>query len=133
MQPASFPEFAQKWATSTRTERAAAQSHFTDMCHLLGEPTPSDIDPTGETYAFEKAVTKTGGGAGYADVWRKDYFAWEYKGKNGSLTAAYEQLLKYREGLDNPPLLVVCDLNRFEVHTNFTGTAKQVFKFSLND
>jgi len=91
------------------------------------------LTPTGETYAFEKAVTKTGGGAGYADVWRKDYFAWEYKGKNGSLTAAYEQLLKYREGLDNPPLLVVCDLNRFEVHTNFTGTAKQVFKFNLND
>ncbi len=91
------------------------------------------LTPTGETYAFEKAVTKTGGGAGYADVWRKDYFAWEYKGKDGSLTAAYEQLLKYREGLDNPPLLVVCDLNRFEVHTNFTGTAKQVFKFNLDD
>ena len=45
----------------------------------------------------------------------------------------YQQLLKYREDLENPPLLVVCDLDRFEVHTNFTGTAKQVYAFDLAD
>ena len=49
------------------------------------------------------------------------------------LGAAYDQLLRYREGLDNPPLLVVCDLERFEVHTNFTGTAKRVYRFTLAD
>jgi hypothetical protein len=27
----------------------------------------------------------------------------------------------------------VCDLERFEIHTNFTGTAKQVYRFSLDD
>jgi len=27
--------------------------------------------------------------------------------------------------------VVVCDLNRFEVHTNFTGTAKRVHAFDL--
>ncbi|MDP9327891.1 MAG: hypothetical protein M3P10_06770, partial [Actinomycetota bacterium] len=27
----------------------------------------------------------------------------------------------------------MCDLDRFEVHTNFTGTAKQVHAFSLAD
>jgi hypothetical protein len=126
MQPASFLEFAHKWGASTRTERAASQEHFIDLCRLLGEPTPGDADPTGDNYAFEKAVTKTGGGAGFADVWRKGHFAWEYKGKQHSLTAAYDQLLKYREALDNPPLLVVCDLNRFEIHTNFTDTAKRL-------
>src|SRR5207302_6867802 len=92
-----------------------------------------EADPTGETYAFEKAVTKTGGSAGFADVWRRGHFAWEYKGKHHDLGAAYDQLLRYREGLDNPPLLVVCDLERFEVHTNFTDTAKRVYRFSLAD
>ena len=28
---------------------------------------------------------------------------------------------------------MVCDLELFEVHTNFTGTAKQVYRFSLDD
>ena len=39
----------------------------------------------------------------------------------------------YREDLENPPLLVVCDMDRFEVHTNYTGTAKQVYAFNLAD
>ena len=47
------------------------------------------------------------------------------------LKAAYDQLLLYREDLENPPLLVVCDMDRFEVHTNFTGTAKRVHAFNL--
>ena len=50
------------------------------------------------------------------------FSAWEYKGKHKDLNAAYQQLLQYREGLENPPLLVVCDLDRFEVHTNYTNT-----------
>ena len=57
------------------------------------------------------------------NVWRRGHFAWEYKGKHKDLAAAYKQLLDYREDLENPPLLVVCDMNRFEVHTNFTATA----------
>ena len=48
----------------------------------------------------------------------RGFFAWEYKGKHKDLLAAYRQLLQYREDLENPPLLVVCDLDRFEVHTN---------------
>src|SRR5215207_8375722 len=61
----------------------------------------------------------------------KGHFGWEYKGKKKCLDDAYKQLLQYRESLENPPLLVVCDLNRFEIHTNFTGTAKRVFAFDL--
>lgn len=126
-------EFAAKWKGSTRTERAAAQEHFIDLCRMLGVPTPNDADPTGEWYAFEKGAEKLGGGDGFADVWKRDHFAWEYKGKRKDLTAAYRQLLEYREALQNPPLLVVCDLARFEVHTNFTGTAKRVHTFTLDD
>jgi type II restriction/modification system DNA methylase subunit YeeA len=78
-------------------------------------------------------VEKTGGGSGYADVWYLDHFAWEYKGKKKDLAAAYRQLLTYRENLANPPILVVCDMDRFEVHTNFTGTVKDVYAFNLAD
>ena len=128
--------FIAKWQASQLTERSAAQSHFLDLCRVLGQPEPSS-DPTGENYAFEKSVGKVGGkgsgGTGFADVWLRDRFAWEYKGKRKDLAGAYDQLLQYREELGNPPLLVVCDLNRFEVHTNFTATAKRVFAFTLAD
>jgi type II restriction/modification system DNA methylase subunit YeeA len=126
-------EFALKWSGSTRTERAAAQEHFIDLCRLLGVPTPNEADPTGADYAFEKGVEKVAGGDGFADVWKRGHFAWEYKGKRKDLKVAYQQLLQYREALENPPLLVVCDLDRFEVHTNFTNTPTVVHAFSLRD
>ncbi|MGH9641504.1 MAG: class I SAM-dependent DNA methyltransferase, partial [Terriglobales bacterium] len=96
-------------------------------------PRPAEIDQEGNTYTFEKGVSKTSGGDGFADVWMRGFFAWEYKGKHKDLNAAYQQLLQYREDLENPPLLVVCDLDRFEVHTNYTNTQKQVFAFNLAD
>ncbi|MHB0981095.1 MAG: class I SAM-dependent DNA methyltransferase [Thermoleophilia bacterium] len=125
--------FARKWIGSTRTERAAAQEHFIDICRMLGVPTPNEADPTGDEYAFEKGAGKVEGGDGFADVWKRGCFAWEYKGKRKDLGAAYRQLLQYREALDNPPLLVVCDLYRFEVHTNFTNTPAVVHRFTLDD
>jgi hypothetical protein len=127
-------EFAAKWSASTAKESAGAKEHFIDLCRMLGFPTPNEADPTGEWYAFEKGAEKTeGSGDGFADVWKRNHFGWEYKGKKKDLAAAYKQLLDYREALENPPLLVVCDLDRFEVHTNFTGTVKQVHRFDLAD
>lgn len=126
-------EFAVKWKGSTATESAAAQEHFIDLCRLVGVPTPNEADPEGRDYAFEKGAEKVFGGDGFADVWKRRYFAWEYKGKRKDLGAAYEQLLQYREALENPPILVVCDLNRFEVHTNFNNTPSLVHKFDLNE
>ena len=126
-------EFVAKWQGSTRAERAAAQEHFIDLCRMLGQPTPNDADPTGEWYAFEKGAGKAEGGDGWADVWMRDHFAWEYKGKRKDLAAAYSQLNGYREALGNPPLLVVCDLARFEIHTNFTNTVPRVYRFTLDD
>ena len=130
MTPAAF---IAKWEQVTTTERAAAQSHFLDLCELLGVEKPLDADPTGEFYAFERRVNKVLGGKGFADVWKRGHFAWEYKRKNRDLQAAYTQLLLYREDLENPPLLIVCDLHRFEIHTNFTGTPKRVYAFKLAD
>ncbi len=91
------------------------------------------MDAVGERFTFDKPVSKVYGGKGFADVWFRDHFAWEYKGKHKDLKAAYKQLNDYREDLGNPPLLVVCDLDRFEVHTNFTATAKRVYAFNLDD
>lgn len=130
MTPANF---AAKWERVTTTERASSQSHFLDLCELLEVEKPLDADPTGTFYTFERAVTKTTGGKGFADVWKRGHFAWEYKGKRKNLADAYVQLLLYRDDLENPPLLVVCDLHRFEIHTNFTGTPKQVYRFTIHD
>jgi hypothetical protein len=63
------------------TERAAAHSHFRDLCDVLGEETPTDADAKGEWYAFEKGATKTTGGEGWADVWKRGCFGWEYKSR----------------------------------------------------
>jgi len=126
-------EFAAKWRGVTTGERASAQSHFIDLCRMLGQPTPHEADPTGDWYAFEKGAGKAEGGEGWADVWMRDHFAWEYKGKRKDLAAAYSQLNGYREALGNPPLLVVCDLARFEIHTNFTNTVPRVYRFTLDD
>ncbi len=129
----SIPEFVANWQRSTLSERSAAQQHFLGLCAILGQPTPAEVDQEGNTYTFEKGVTKTSGGNGFADVWMRNFFAWEYKGKHKDLHAAYQQLLQYREDLENPPLLVVCDLDRFEVHTNYTNTQKQIYAFELAD
>jgi type II restriction/modification system DNA methylase subunit YeeA len=131
--PLSLAEFVTRWKASTLTERAAAQSHFIDLCDVLHQPHPAAADPTGEAFTFEKHVSTIKGGKGYADVWKRGFFGWEYKGKHKDLKAAYLQLNDYREDLENPPLLVVCDQDLFEVHTNFTGTRPHVYRFTLDE
>jgi len=126
-------EFAAKWSGVTTGERASAQSHFLDLCALLGEPGPTQADPTGSWYAFEKGAGKLAGGDGFADVWKRGFFAWEYKGKRKDLKAAYLQLQGYRDALENPPLLVVSDLDRIEVRTNFTGLSPVTKVVTLAD
>ena len=69
----------------------------------------------------------------WADVWFRGHVAWEYKGQHANLKKAYDQLLQCREDLEDMPILVVCDFDRFEIHTNFTGTVKKVYAFSLTD
>ncbi|MEI6788469.1 MAG: type IIL restriction-modification enzyme MmeI, partial [bacterium] len=112
-------------------ERSAAQEHFIDLCNVFDHPTPATSDPIGATFCFEKGAAKHGGGDGFADVWKKDFFGLEYKGKRKDLSAAYDQLLRYRDALENPPLLIVCDLDRIVVHTNFTGTVSATYDIPL--
>ncbi|MDA0302369.1 MAG: class I SAM-dependent DNA methyltransferase, partial [Chloroflexi bacterium] len=129
----SAAAFAAKWMDVTTTERASSQSHFLDLCDLLGVPTPHEADPLGDWYAFERGATKISGGDGFADVWKRGHFGWEYKGKHKDLAAAYRQLLDYSEALENPPLLVVSDMERIQVHTRFTNTKSTTLTVTLED
>ena len=126
-------QFVAKWRRIELTERSASQQHFLDLCRVFDHPTPAEADPTGENFTFEKGAAKHGGGKGWADVWKRSFFGWEYKGKHKDLDAAYDQLLLYREALENPPLLVVCDMDRFVIHTNFTATANKTYEITLDD
>jgi len=126
-------QFIFKWSKAALTERSASQQHFLDLCDLVGHGKPAELDPEGDSFTFEKGAAKYGGGRGWADVWKRGFFAWEYKGHHKDLVAAYDQLLRYREALDNPPLLVACDMDRIVVHTNFTGRPTVVHDISLRD
>jgi hypothetical protein len=124
-------DFVDKWRESELKETASFQTFFDDLCRLVGHPTPSEIDPTGKYFTYEKHVTKTRGGKGFADAWYKGHFAWEHKGKHKNLDEAYQQLLQYREDLENPPLLVVSDFEQIIIHTNFTNTSKRTHEVHL--
>ena len=110
-------EFITKWKDNKLSERAGAQAHFLDLCELLGVDKPNDPD----NYCFERGAKRTGVGRGWSDVWKRHNFAWEYKAPHGNLDIALKQLMTYALALDNPPLLVVSDRLRIEIHTHFTG------------
>ena len=138
-------EFKKKWSRYQGKETSAYQEHFNDLCRLLGQPTPAEADPSGsDFFCFQKRVVKDAElfeleetpdaseptERGFADVWKKGCFAWEYKGKKKNLDEAYKQLLRYRESLLNPPLLVVCDFDRYIIKTNFNGTVQEIHEFT---
>lgn len=134
--------FVAKWKAVELSERSAAQAHFLDLCALLGHDTPASLDPKGTWFTFEKGVRKRGGDKGekpkgkgeqgWADVWKKSFFAIEYKRKGRSLQDAYRQLQAYRDDLDNPDILMVCDLNIFQIHAVFNGTPHTIYEFDLD-
>jgi hypothetical protein len=125
-------EFAQKWTRARLKERSASHEHFIDLCRMVGHPTPAEFDPKGETFTFEKGARKDSGRPGFADVWYKDHFGWEYKGKGEDLKAAYGQLLKYRDNLANPKLLIASDFDTIVIHTNFNGTVSWIYPVTLD-
>src|SRR5664280_983363 len=140
----TFAEFKKKWSRYQGKETSAYQSHFDDLCRLLDQKTPNEADPSGtDFFCFQKRVVKDAelleietpdasepAERGFADVWKKGCFAWEYKGKKKNLDEAYKQLLRYREALLNPPLLAVCDFDRYIIRTNFNGTVQETLEFT---
>ncbi len=157
MSPASTtPEdFVKRWAGRELTERAIAQSHFIDLCRLLGVPAPTDNAVSDSDYGFEARTdvsasglyatrfhegkpiyqVSTGPGGGFVDVWKKGNFCWEYKrpGKHANFAAALMQVKAYKDSLGNPPLLIVSDVDRYEIHTNFTNHPPTTYAFSITE
>ncbi|MES1999849.1 MAG: DNA methyltransferase [Pseudomonadota bacterium] len=122
--------FIAKWHGNALTEKAGAQAHFEDLCALLGVEPPR---VEGE-YQYERGlIKKSSASQGWADVWKRGCFAWEYKAPDKGLGAALKQLMVYALALDNPPLLVVSDRKRIEIHTHFTGTPSEVHTILLDD
>ena len=126
-------EFINKWSRSELKERSGAQEHFIDLCRLLGEPTPAEADPKGDYYCFERGANKDTGQNGWADVWKRHHFAWEYKGRHSNLDKAFNQLRQYTLALESPPILIVSDMERFRIHTNWTNSVSKVYEFQLDD
>lgn len=110
-------QFIALWQSNKLTERAGAQAHFDDLCELLGVEKPRDPN----NYCFERGAKKSSGGDGWADVWKRGFFAWENKKPGRDLDKALKQLTDYSLQLESPPLLVVCDRERIIIHTAFTG------------
>jgi type II restriction/modification system DNA methylase subunit YeeA len=125
--------FINKWRRAELSERQSAQEHFLDLCALVGHPSPTQEDPSGEFFAFEKGANKLGGGKGFADVWKKGHFAWEYKRRNGNLDEALLQLMRYAPALSSPPLHIVCDIARLRIHTAWTNTVPSTYEIALDD
>jgi len=120
-------EFVEKWENPTTlelNESQMAQTHFNDICALVGHSDPIAFGDN-ETFSFEFANIKPDGRKGRADVFYRARFIWEYKGFHANLDKAYQQLLFYKDFLDNPPLLITCDIRTIIIHTNYTNTVKK--------
>ena len=126
-------DFIAKWRRSRGQESAGAQEWFLDLCRVVEHPTPAEMDRSQQWYTFERSVREASGRLGRADVYKQGYFAWEFKGLHRDLDDAYRQLLRYREALSNPPLLVVSDFQTIRVHTNFTNKVPDVHTILLDD
>jgi hypothetical protein len=54
-------------------------------------------------------------------VWKRGCFACEYKRRGRPLDGAIDQLKRYALALDNPPLLIACNLEHFRIVTQWTN------------
>ena len=54
-------------------------------------------------------------------------------GSASTLNAAFNQLRQYALALENPPLLIVSDMARFRIRTNWTNSVSVMHEFTLDD
>ncbi len=98
------------------------------------DPAQTESPPDPAQLELPRIISATSKGHGFADVWKRGCFCWEYKRQGHADTrAAYEQLKQYRDSLANPPLLIVCDIDTFDIYTNFTGYPTHHYHFTLED
>ena len=125
-------DFRFKWHGYQGTEPQHYQAHFNEICEIVGVEKPSD-DLENQDFDFQKSAPTPGDRNGIADVFLRDHFVMEYKKPGKNLDDAYSQALRYRDGLGNPPLLIVSDFETVRIHTNFTGTVSDTYTITLED
>ena len=93
--------FIAKWGLGgsgfALNERQGAQQHFLELCDVLGVASPTGVNDGVADYLFEKQTLILGEKRGFADVFKRHAFAWEYKAPGYSLDAALNQL-RTKEG-----------------------------------
>ncbi len=109
------PEFIARWRDAGFGERQGAQPFFSDLCGLVGHPTPAAYGNP-DAFTFEKWVP-----GGFADAYFEERFGWEFKGGDDQLPGAFNQLLRYQIYLKTPPLLIASSFQRIQIRTNFPG------------
>ena len=125
-------DFARKWVSYQGNEVQHFQAHFSELCEIVGHENPHD-DLENHNFEFNQRVRTATGSQGEADVFLRDHFIMEYKKPGLDLNQAYNQNLRYRDGLGNPPLLIVADFETIRIHTNFTGKAPDTYIITLDD
>ncbi len=125
-------DFRFKWHGYQGTEPQHYQAHFNEICEIVGVEKPSD-DLENQDFDFQKSAPTPGDRNGVADVFLRDHFVMEYKKPGNNLDDAYSQALRYRDGLGNPPLLIVSDFETIRIHTNFTSTVSDAYTITLAD
>src|SRR5262249_22542772 len=125
----------EKWVPVILNEQSTAQEYFNDLCHLIGHPTPSEADPHGQFYRFQKRFILPSGKHVIVDAWKSGCFAWEFKTRDKHLTleVALRRLLPYREILQNVRVLVGSDISRIEIYGVFNGALKKLCVLTLQD
>lgn len=83
--------FVAKWSQIQQKETAVSQTHFNDICQLVGHAPPLEHDPAGLDFSFETQTAKPDGAKGFADVFYRGKFIWEYKGPH---TLSDEEILE---------------------------------------
>ena len=78
-------------------------------------PDASRDGPGRDNVYLRTRCLQSDGWQGWADVWYRGHFALEYKGPHKDLVKACDQLLRYKDDLENPPLLIVSDHGESEI------------------
>jgi hypothetical protein len=127
--------FIDKWVPVTLNEQSTAHEYFNDLCRLIGHPTPSEADPYGHFYRFQKRFILPDGKSVFVDVWKSGVFAWEFKtrDKYPILDGAIKRLIQSREVLQTVRVFVVSDINRIEIYGIFNGTLRKLCVLTLDD
>ena len=145
MIPDLTAEFKKKWSRYQGKETSAYQGISTTSaaCSASRRP-PKPIRPAAISSASKSASSKTRSfssctkrrtpasrpNAALPTFGKRAASPGNTKAKRKTSTRLTSNLLRYRESLLNPPLLVVCDFDRYIVKTNFNGTVQEVHEFT---